>query len=137
MELVYLAIPLSALIGSMIAGFLGGVIGRKASHTATLAGVGIAFLLSLYVFQYIALGGNTYNDSVYTWMEFGKIKFEVGFLIDNLTSMMMVVVTFVSLMVHIYTIGYMSDDEHNWPKNSKAGNNNYQRFFSYISLFTF
>ena len=137
MELVYLAIPLSALIGSMIAGFVGGAIGREASHTATLAGVGIAFLLSLYVFQHIALGGNTYNGSVYTWMEFGKIKFEVGFLIDNLTAMMMVVVTFVSLMVHIYTIGYMSDDEHNWPKNSKAGDNSYQRFFSYISLFTF
>ena len=137
MESVYLAIPLSALIGSIIAGFFGSVVGRKGAHTATLAGVGIAFLLSVYVFTHIALGGNTYNGSVYTWMEFGNIKFEVGFLIDNITAMMMVVVTFVSLMVHIYTIGYMTDDEHNWPKTSKAGHHSYQRFFSYISLFTF
>ncbi|MCK5918197.1 MAG: NADH-quinone oxidoreductase subunit L [Cocleimonas sp.] len=137
MELIYLAIPLAALIGSMIAGFLGEKIGRKGAHTATLAGVGIAFLLSVTVFVHIALGGNTYNGSVYTWMEVEGVKFEIGFLIDNLTSMMMVVVTFVSLMVHIYTIGYMSDDEHNWPKTSKAGHNSYQRFFSYISLFTF
>ncbi|MCK5896301.1 MAG: NADH-quinone oxidoreductase subunit L [Cocleimonas sp.] len=137
MESVYLAIPLAALIGSMVAGLLGGVIGRKGAHTVTLAGVGIAFLLSVYVFNYIALEGNTYNGSVYTWMEVEGITFEVGFMIDNITAMMMVVVTFVSLMVHIYTIGYMSDDEHNWPKTSKAGHNSYQRFFSYISLFTF
>ncbi|HFC91610.1 MAG TPA: NADH-quinone oxidoreductase subunit L [Leucothrix mucor] len=137
MEFIYLAIPLAALIGSMIAGFWGAKIGRKGAHTATLAGVGIAFLLSAVVFIHIALGGNTYNGSVYTWMEIEGVKFEIGFLIDNLTAMMMVVVTFVSLMVHIYTIGYMSDDEHNWPKSSKAGANSYQRFFSYISLFTF
>jgi NADH-quinone oxidoreductase subunit L len=137
MESIYLAIPLAALIGSMIAGFLGGVIGRKGAHIVTLTGVGIAFLLSAYVFKYIALEGNSYNGSVYTWMEVEGIKFEVGFMIDNITAMMMVVVTFVSLMVHIYTIGYMSDDEHNWPKTSKGGDNSYQRFFSYISLFTF
>jgi NADH-quinone oxidoreductase subunit L len=137
MEFIYLAIPLSALIGSMIAGFFATQIGRKGAHTATLVGVGIAFLLSAYVFTHIILGGNTYNGSVYTWMEVEGVKFEVGFLIDNLTAMMMVVVTFVSLMVHVYTIGYMKDDEHNWPKTSKAGDNSYQRFFSYISLFTF
>ncbi len=137
METIYLAIPLAALIGSIIAGFFGAKIGRKGAHTATLAGVGIAFLLSVIVLIHIAFGGNTYNGSVYTWMEVEGVKFEIGFLIDNLTAMMMVVVTFVSLMVHIYTIGYMSDDEHNWPKSSKAGANSYQRFFSYISLFTF
>lgn len=137
MELIYLAIPLSALVGSVIAGLLGGYIGRKASHTVTILGVGIACVLSFWVFKDTAIDGNTYNGSVYTWMVVEGVKFEIGFLIDNLTAMMMVVVTFVSLMVHIYTIGYMTDDEHNWPKTSKAGDNSYQRFFSYISLFTF
>ena len=137
MEFIYLAIPLAALLGAMIAGLLSEQIGKKGAHTVTLAGVGTAFLLSLVVFNHIVFGNNQYNGSVYTWMVIDTVKFEIGFLIDNLTAMMMVVVTFVSLMVHIYTIGYMSDDEHNWPKESRAGDNSYQRFFSYISLFTF
>ena len=78
-----------------------------------------------------------FNGPVYTWMVSEGIQFEVGFLVDKLTALMMATVTFVSLMVHIYTIGYMADDEHNWPGDSKAGTNSYQRFFAYISLFTF
>ncbi len=137
MESIYLAIPLAALLGSVIAGFFGSKIGRKGAHIVTLLGVGIACLLSFVVLKHIVFDGNSYNGSVYTWMVVEGVKFEVGFLIDNLTAMMMVVVTFVSLMVHIYTIAYMSDDDHNWPKSSRAGDNSYQRFFSYISLFTF
>lgn len=125
MEMIYLAIPLSPLIGAMIAGLFGKTIGRQLSHAVTIFGVGLAFVLSLIVFKHIALDGNTYNDTVYTWAVIEGIRFEIGFLIDNLTAMMMIVVTFVSFMVHIYTIGYMKDD------------NGYQRFFSYISLFTF
>ena len=133
MQAIYLAIPLSALIGSIIAGLFGGIIGRKGAHTVTILGVGIACILS-----FVVLFDDTYfNGSVYTWAKVGDTSFNVGFLIDRLTTMMMVVVTFVSLMVHIYTIGYMADDEHNWPEDSAGGKNSYQRFFSYISLFTF
>ncbi|HSJ47210.1 MAG TPA: NADH-quinone oxidoreductase subunit L, partial [Gammaproteobacteria bacterium] len=108
------------------------------AHWATIIGVGISCLLSLFVFKHHALdGAAVYNESVYTWMVSDGIRFEIGFLVDNLTALMMVVVTFVSLMVHIYTIGYMKDDLHNWPADSKAGRNGYQRFFSYIALFTF
>ncbi len=138
MESVYLAIPLASLIGAAIAGFLGGGIGRKGAHTATILGVGTSFVLSLYVlYQHVFAGVENYNGTVYTWMISEGIRFEVGFLIDHLTVMMMAVVTGVSLAVHVYTIGYMADDEHNWPKDSLAGKNSYQRFFSYISLFTF
>ncbi|HHC73528.1 MAG TPA: NADH-quinone oxidoreductase subunit L, partial [Thiothrix sp.] len=125
MEMIYLAIPLSPLIGAIMAGLFGKTLGRTLSHSITIAGVGLAFVLSLVVFKHIALDGNTYNETVYTWAVIEGIRFEIGFLIDNLTAMMMIVVTFVSFMVHIYTIGYMKDD------------NGYQRFFSYISLFTF
>jgi NADH-quinone oxidoreductase subunit L len=125
MEMIYLAIPLSPLMGAIIAGLFGKTIGRQLSHAVTIFGVGLAFVLSLIVFKHIALDGNTYNDTVYTWAVIEGIRFEIGFLIDNLTAMMMIVVTFVSFMVHIYTIGYMKDDK------------GYQRFFSYISLFTF
>jgi NADH-quinone oxidoreductase subunit L len=125
MENIYLAIPLSSLIGAIAAGLFGKALGRMLSHTVTILGVGLSFILSLVVFDHIVLNDNFYNDSVYTWAVIEGIRFEVGFLIDNLTAMMMVVVTFVSLMVHIYTIGYMHDDP------------GYQRFFSYISLFTF
>ena len=138
MESVYLTIPLASLFGAIIAGFLGGLIGRKGAHTATIIGVGTSFVLSLYVlYQHVFAGVETYNGTVYTWMVSEGIRFEVGFLIDHLTVMMMAVVTGVSLAVHVYTIGYMADDEHNWPKHSLAGKNSYQRFFSYISLFTF
>ena len=126
MHNVYLTIVLAPLLGAIIAGLFGKQIGRKASHIVTILGVGIATLLSMYVFKYMTIDGNAaYNATVYTWMVADGIKFEIGFLIDSLSAMMMVVVTFVSLMVHIYTIGYMHED---------AG---YQRFFSYISLFTF
>ncbi|MFO7592677.1 MAG: NADH-quinone oxidoreductase subunit L [Pseudomonadota bacterium] len=138
MHNISLLIVLAPLVGAVIAGLFGGSIGRAGAHTVTTLGVAVAFILSAIVFKRIAIdGGETFNQSVYTWLVSEGIKFEVGFLIDKLTAMMMVVVTFVSLMVHIYTIGYMSHDEENWPEGSKAGSNSYQRFFSYISLFTF
>ncbi len=137
MEKVYLAIVLLPLAGAIIAGLFGGRIGRAGAHWVTSAGVGISFLLSLLVLKDVVVDGNTFNGPVYTWLTSGDYTFAVGFLIDRLTVLMMCVVTFVSFMVHIYTIGYMADDEHNWPESSRAGRNSYQRFFSYISLFTF
>ena len=138
MHNLYLAIPLASLFGAIIAGFFGAQIGRKGAHTITILGVGTSFVLSLLALNHhVFEGAEAYNESVYIWMISEGIKFEVGFLIDNLTVMMMSVVTGVSLMVHLYTIGYMEDDLHNWPKESLAGTNSYQRFFSYISLFTF
>lgn len=126
MEKVYLAIVLFPLIGSILAGLFGKQIGRAGAHTVTIIGVGTAFILSLVTFNHIVLNGaEPYNGSVYTWLISEGVRFEVGFLIDNLTAIMLLVVTFVSLLVHIYTIGYMHDDP------------GYQRFFSYISLFTF
>jgi len=136
MEQIYLAIVLFPLAGAIIAGLFGGKIGRAGAHWTTIIGVGISFALSLVVLKDV-LAGNTFDGAVYTWMTSGSYTFEIGFLIDRLTVLMMCVVTFVSLMVHIYTIGYMADDEHNWPDTSRAGKNSYQRFFSYISLFTF
>ena len=135
---LYLAIPLASLFGAIVAGFFAAQIGRKGAHTVTILGVGTSFILSLIALSHHVFdGAPAYNHSVYEWMVSDGIRFEVGFLIDNLTVMMMSVVTGVSLMVHIYTIGYMEDDLHNWPKESLAGTNSYQRFFSYISLFTF
>ncbi|MCB2035595.1 MAG: NADH-quinone oxidoreductase subunit L [Burkholderiaceae bacterium] len=125
-----LAVPLAPLAGSALAGllgtaFLGNRIGRRASHTATILGVLVAFLISAWVLKSVALDGARHNQTIYEWMTVGGMKMEVGFMVDGLTAMMMCVVTFVSLMVHIYTIGYMADDD------------GYDRFFSYISLFTF
>ena len=137
MQSIYLAIPLSALIGAIIAGLFGSIIGRKGAHAITILGVTISCVLSFVVLKHVAIDGNTFYGDVYTWAKVGETKFAVGFQIDRLTSMMMVVVTFVSLMVHIYTIGYMADDKHNWPEDSRCGENSYQRFFAYISLFTF
>jgi NADH-quinone oxidoreductase subunit L len=138
MDNLYLAIPLASLFGAIVAGFFGAQIGRKGAHTITILGVGTSFILSLVALNHhVFNGAAAYNQSVYEWMVSDGIRFEVGFLIDNLTVMMMSVVTGVSLMVHLYTIGYMEDDLHNWPKESLAGTNSYQRFFSYISLFTF
>ncbi|HEB98539.1 MAG TPA: NADH-quinone oxidoreductase subunit L [Thiotrichales bacterium] len=138
MENVYLAIPLAPLLGAIVAGLFGGRIGRAGAHSVTIAGVGVAFVLSLVaLYHHVIEGAPAYNGTVYTWMVTDGIRLEVGFLIDRLTVLMMTVVTFVSLMVHIYTIGYMADDEHNWPKDSLAGRNSYQRFFAYIALFTF
>jgi NADH-quinone oxidoreductase subunit L len=126
MDLIYLAIPLASLTGAIIAGFFGKQIGRSGAHCVTIIGVAVSFVLSLIVLKDVAIDGAAiYNKSVYTWMISDGIRFEVGFLVDGLTALMMAVVTSVSLMVHIYTIGYMHDDP------------GYQRFFSYISLFTF
>jgi NADH-quinone oxidoreductase subunit L len=138
MENVYLTIVLAPLVGSIIAGLLGGNIRRTGAHTVTILGVGISTALSLYVLKgFIFDDRPVFNQAVYTWMVTDGVRFEVGFLVDKLTALMMSVVSFVSLMVHIYTVGYMADDEHNWPKDSLPGRNSYQRFFSYISLFTF
>ncbi|MGC8731950.1 MAG: NADH-quinone oxidoreductase subunit L, partial [Halothiobacillaceae bacterium] len=126
METLYLWIVLSPLIGSIIAGLFGRQIGRAGAHSVTIAGVAVAFVLALVAFKFHVLdGGAAFNGAVYTWLASDLFTFEVGFLVDNLTAVMMVIVTGVSLMVHIYTIGYMHDDP------------GYQRFFSYISLFTF
>ena len=124
-----LVVPLAPLAGSAIAGplgtkFFGNLVGRTVSHSATILGVSIAFVISCITLSAV-MDGATYNATLYQWMNVAGLKLEVGFLVDSLTAMMMCVVTFVSLMVHIYTIGYMKDDE------------GYNRFFSYISLFTF
>ncbi len=138
METIYLTIPLAPLIGAIIAGLFGAQIGRKGAHTVTILGVFVAFLGSVLAFRHVVLDHQgPYNATLYEWAISGGVGFQVGFLIDSLTTLMMVVVTFVSLMVHIYTIGYMAHDEENWPDDSLAGVNSYQRFFSYISLFTF
>ena len=136
MKTLYLLVPLAPLLGAVLAGFFGSILGRAGAHIVTIAGVALSFVLSVIIFQDVQ-AGHTFNGAVYTWMESGGLKLEIGFLIDQLTVLMMLVVTFVSLMVHIYTIGYMAHDEDNWPADSKAGTHSYQRFFSYISLFTF
>jgi NADH-quinone oxidoreductase subunit L len=138
MENVYLTIVLAPLVGSIIAGLLGSSIRRSGAHWVTVLGVGLSTVLSLYVLKgFIFDERPVFNQAVYTWMVTDGMRFEIGFLVDKLTALMMSVVSFVSFMVHIYTIGYMADDEHNWPRDSLAGRNSYQRFFSYISLFTF
>jgi NADH-quinone oxidoreductase subunit L len=124
-----LAVPLAPLAGAAIAGllgtkFLGNVVGRKISTAATILGVLVALILSVQTLLAV-LDGASFNGTIYNWMTVGTLKMEVGFQIDSLSAMMMCVVTFVSLMVHIYTIGYMAEDE------------GYNRFFAYISLFTF
>ncbi|MCX8087536.1 MAG: NADH-quinone oxidoreductase subunit L [Rhodocyclaceae bacterium] len=136
MKLLYLIVPLAPLVGAILAGLFGRTLGRAGAHTVTILGVLISFIASLAVFFQV-MRGETFNGDVYTWLESGGLKLSIGFLIDPLTALMMLVVTFVSLMVHIYTIGYMAHDEENWPADSRAGTNSYQRFFAYISLFTF
>jgi len=125
-----LAVPLAPLIGSVLAGvfgtqFGGNWIGRRLSHTFTILGVAVAFVLSALTLKSVALDGARFNETIYEWMVVGGLEMEIGFMVDGLTAMMMCVVTFVSLMVHIYTIGYMEEDD------------GYNRFFAYISLFTF
>ncbi len=125
-----LAVPVAPLLGALAAGifgtqFGGNWIGRRMSHSLTILGVLVAFVLSAMTLKSVVIDGARFNETIYTWMQLGGLKMEVGFLIDGLTAMMMCVVTFVSLMVHVYTIGYMEED---------AG---YNRFFAYISLFTF
>ncbi len=124
MQQLYLLVPLAPLFGALAAGLFGWAIGRTLSHLVTIAGVAVSCWASWLIFQDVQ-AGHVYNGTVYTWITVGSVKMDIGFLIDSLTTMMMLVVTFVSLMVHIYTIGYMRDDP------------GYQRFFSYISLFTF
>ena len=119
-----LVVPLAPLVGAIAAGLFGRQIGRKGAHWITCIGVAISLVISIQTLLAV-IDGARFNQTVYEWMNLGGLKMEVGFLIDGLTAMMMCVVTFVSLMVHIYTIGYMSEDP------------GYQRFFSYISLFTF
>ena len=123
---IYLIIVLAPLIGALLVGFAGNRLGRNLSHSIAIIGVTISTILSLYVFNHHVLNdGDIFNQNIYTWMQIGSLNISVGFLVDNLTSLMLVVVSFVSLMVHIYTIGYMHDDK------------GYTKFFSYISLFTF
>ena len=126
MEPIYLAIVLAPLTGAIIAGLAGHLIGRSGAHWVTIIGVGISTVLSLVAYKHLMFdGGEVYNAGIYTWLTLGELNFTVGFLVDQLSVTMMVVVSFVSWMIHIYTIGYMHDDP------------GYQRFFSYISLFTF
>jgi len=125
-----LVVPMAPLVGSVLAGvfgtkFGGNRIGRAASHSLTILGVLVAFAISAMTLQSVVVDGARLNQTLYTWMVVGDLKMEIGFLVDGLTAMMMCVVTFVSLMVHLYTVGYMAEDD------------GYNRFFSYISLFTF
>ena len=123
---ILLIIALAPLFGAIVAGLFAKQIGRAGAHWVTILGVGLSCVLSFYVlYQMVWEGAETFNQDVYTWFQVGSLQTHVGFMIDRLSAMMMVVVTFVSLMVHIYTIGYMADDD------------GYQRFFSYIALFTF
>ena len=124
-ESILLTIVLAPLLAAIVAGLAGRVVGRAGAHSITIAGVAISCALSIYVCKLLWDGAPVFNEGVYTWLVSDGIQMEVGFLVDRLTALMMVVVTFVSLCVHIYTIGYMHDDP------------GYQRFFSYISLFTF
>ena len=124
---LYLIIALTPLAGCLLAGLFGNTIGRRGAHTVTILGVAVSAVLSAYVLCGFIDGSRAkFDENVYTWLTMNGLDFSVGFLVDSLTALMMVVVTSVSLMVHIYTIGYMADEE--------VG---YQRFFSYISLFTF
>src|SRR5580704_4583546 len=126
MQSIYLTIAIAPLIAAIAAGLFGRVIGRTGAHTVAIFGVAISCALSCYVVYEILFEGMApYEGPVYTWLLSDGVTMQVGFLIDRLSALMMAVVTFVSLMVHIYTIGYMHDDD------------GYQRFFSYISLFTF
>ncbi len=126
METVYLAIVLSPLLAAIIVGLFGAQVGRAGAHWISITGVAISFALSALVLKDIAWdGAPVFNETVYRWASIGGINMEVGFLIDHLTALMITVVSFVSLAVHVYTVGYMHDDP------------GYQRFFSYISLFTF
>jgi NADH-quinone oxidoreductase subunit L len=120
-----LVVPLAPLVGAIVAGLFGRQVGRRGAHTITILGVLISFLVSADVLWSVVNDNARFYGTVYEWMDAGGLKMQIGFLVDGLTAMMMAVVTFVSLAVHLYTVGYMEDDP------------GYQRFFSYISLFTF
>ncbi|MEO8135491.1 MAG: NADH-quinone oxidoreductase subunit L, partial [Betaproteobacteria bacterium] len=129
MRFLYLLVPLAPLAGALIAGLwgtrlFGNRLPRAGAHWVTIIGVAVSFVASIVIY-FDVMRGNVYNGPVYTWLESGSLVMQVGFLIDTLTVMMMLVVSFVSLMVHIYTVGYMDEDP------------GYERFFSYIALFTF
>ncbi len=124
MKTLYLVIALAPLVASVVVGLYGPKLGRSVSHWLCILGVAVSMVASVVVWRDVQ-AGNVFNGDVYTWLASGDLRFAVGSLIDPLTATMMVVVTFVSLMVHIYTIGYMAEDP------------GYTRFFSYISLFTF
>ena len=124
MQQLYLLVPLAPLAAAIVVGLFGAKMPRSMSHWLTIVGVAAAFAASFAVWRDVA-AGHTFNGDLYTWLAIGSLKMSIGFLIDPLTAMMMLVVTFVSLMVHVYTIGYMADDP------------GYTRFFAYISLFTF
>jgi len=113
------------LVGSLIAGLAGKKVGRAGAHSITITLMIISFIASLLMFKSVVIDGNSFNGTIYVWGQSGSFKFNIGFLIDNLSATMLTIVTFVSLIVHIYSIGYMADDP------------GYQRFFSYVSLFTF
>src|SRR5437899_243554 len=124
MQQLYLLVPIAPLVGSVIVGLWGPKLGRPTSHWLCILSVAVSTVASGFILRDV-LAGNTFNGDIYTWMTSGDVKFAIGFLIDPLTALMITVVSFVSLMVHIYTIDYMADDP------------GYTRFFSYISLFTF
>jgi NADH-quinone oxidoreductase subunit L len=124
MHYLYLLVPLAPLAGAIVVGLWGPKLGRAASHWICILGVAASTIGSAFILRDV-LAGNTFDGDLYVWMTSGSLKFAIGFLIDPLTALMITVVSFVSLMVHIYTIGYMADDP------------GYTRFFSYISLFTF
>lgn len=126
MQTQLLIIVLAPLLGAILAGLLGKRLGKRLTHRLTILGVAVSFILSLRVFWgYLYGNAEPVDMTVYHWASFSELSIQIGFMIDSLSALMMVVVTFVSLMVHIYSIGYMHDDD------------GYQRFFSYISLFTF
>jgi NADH-quinone oxidoreductase subunit L len=126
LKTILVLIPMLPLAAAVVAGLFRVQVGRAGAHWVTILGVACSFLLSAWVlYQQVYEGLGVQNISIYTWMVSDGIHFEVGFLIDHLSALMMTVVSFVSLMVHIYTIGYMAEDP------------GYQRFFSYIALFTF
>ena len=124
MKTLYLLAAFAPLVGAIVAGLFGRAVGRRGAHWVTIVSVLISFLTSIFIFVDV-LHGHSFNGTVYSWITMGDARLEIGFLVDRLTALMMIVVTFVSLMVHVYTIGYMAEDP------------GYQRFFSYISLFTF
>ncbi|TMG94019.1 MAG: NADH-quinone oxidoreductase subunit L, partial [Betaproteobacteria bacterium] len=124
MQTLYLVVPLAPLAAAILVGLFGAKLGRAISHSLCIAGVAVSTVASYFVWRDVG-AGHTFNGDVYIWLQSGGLKLAIGFLIDPLTATMMLVVSFVSLMVHVYTIGYMADDP------------GYTRFFAYISLFTF
>src|SRR5213595_4299813 len=124
MQTLYLVVPLAPLAAAILVGLFGARLGRAASHSLCIAGVAVSTVASYFVWRDVG-AGHTFNGDVYIWLQSGGLKLAIGSLIDRLTALMMAVVSFVSLCVHVYTIGYMADDP------------GYTRFFSYISLFTF